>query len=69
MNGARRVRRNNTMMSALAAEDNPVTLIRPALSRRWEAARGKAGNCSTSAKMFADERQKHFLLILPSPMK
>jgi len=28
-----------------------VTLIRPVLSRRWEAARVKAGNLSTSAKI------------------
>jgi hypothetical protein len=45
------VRRNRTTISALAAADSPVTLIRPALSRRWEAARVKAGNRSTSAKI------------------
>jgi hypothetical protein len=49
-NGRSTVRRNKTMMRALAAAERPVTLIRPALSRRWEAARVKAGNCSTSAK-------------------
>src|SRR5208282_2961233 len=49
-NGRSTARRNKTTISALEDADSPVTLIRPALSRRWEATRLKAGNSSTSAK-------------------
>ena len=57
-------RRNRTTIRALAAGESPVTLIRPALSRRWEAARAEGWKLFHLRENVRGQTAKALLIIL-----